>query len=322
MENDNIQSNKIYNLINQANSILLVAHEKPDGDTLGSTAALSLFLDNIGKRYDIFCADPVPSYFFFLPNINKFKNQKAEIEKKEYDLIITIDCGDLKRTQLTSVIKNIKYSYKLINIDHHLSNPRFGDYNLIYPEYSSTAEIIFKLFVKWQVDINKEIATALLNGIFTDTGAFSTPSTTFNSLLIAGILINYGGRMQEINRYNFKNKSLTSLKLWGRALERLTVNKKYQLAHTVILKKDLEELKANEDDLEGLSTFFNNLTEVKASLLLKEDQGCIRGSFRTTDPRIDVNKLARIFGGGGHIKASGFTIKGKLNYNGKNWQIN
>ena len=321
MENKSYLINKIYHLINQANFILLIAHERPDGDTLGSAVAFSLLLDKLGKKYEIFCADPIPNYFLFLPNVHKFKNQLTEIEKQKFDLIITLDCGDLKRTKLLQTLSNINNSSQLINIDHHLSNPHYGDYNLVFPEYSSTAEIIFQLFSKWKIFINKEIATALLNGIFTDTGAFSTPSTTFNSLLIAGILINYGGRMQEVNRYNFRNKSLASLKLWGRALERLKINKRYQLVYTIILKKDLEELQATGEDLEGLANFFNNLTDVNASLLLKEEGEFIRGSFRTTNPNIDVNKLAKIFGGGGHTKASGFTIRGKLIFNGKNWQI-
>jgi len=321
MENYDLTIKKIKEQIQQADKILVVAHEKPDGDTLGAVAAFSLFLEENNKSCLLFCVDPVPEGFAFLSNLYKIKNSLTSEEQKQIDLIITLDCGDLKRSGLAGIMAGFSEKCKLINIDHHLSNPHFGDYNIVFPESSSTSEIVFKIFSTWKQPINKNIATALLNGIFTDTGAFSTPSTTFNSLLIAGVLINYGGRMQEVSHYNFHNKKVSSLKLWGRALDRLQINKKYNIAYTVILKKDMDELKANEHDLEGLSSFFNNLSETNASLLLREDGDLIRGSLRTTKPNIDVSKLAKAMGGGGHIKASGFAIRGKLIYNGKNWRV-
>lgn len=321
MPNNSFSSLKIYDSIKQAKRILLIAHEKPDGDTLGSTAAFSLFLDSLAKDYQIFCADSVPSFFYFLPNIQKFINQFEKIKEEKFDLVIAIDCGDLKRTGLSEFISSFQQPYQIINIDHHQSNPQFGHFNVVQPEFSSTAEIIFQLFREWKVTINKEIATALLNGIFTDTAAFSTPSTTLNSLITASFLLNWGGRLQEINKYNLKNKTLNSLKLWGRAMERLVINKKYQLAYTIILKKDLEEFNTTEDDMEGLANFFSNLSGVKAILVLREEEGDIRGSLRTVKEEVDVSKLARLFGGGGHPKASGFTTKGKLVKNDRGWRI-
>lgn len=321
MLNNSFLTNKIYHLITEAKLILLIAHQKPDGDTLGSTAAFSLFLDQLGKNYRIFCADQVPDFFYFLPNIKKFTNQLEQTKEEKFDLVIAIDCGDFKRTGLSEFINSWQQPYQIINLDHHQSNPQFGHFNIVQPELSSTAEIIFYLFREWKVMINKEMATALLNGVFTDTGAFSTPSTTLNSLITASFLLNYGGRLQEINKYNFKNKTLNSLKLWGRAMERLTINKKYQLAHTIIFKKDLEEFGATDDDLEGLSNFFNNLNNVKASLVLREEGDKIRGSLRTIKDDIDVSRLARIFDGGGHPKASGFTIKGQLINREGRWRV-
>jgi phosphoesterase RecJ-like protein len=312
---------KIFEAISKAEKILLIAHERPDGDTLGSVAAFSIFLDQLKKDYKIYCSNPLPPFFNFLPNAFKFADCFELDPEIKYDLLVAIDCGDLKRTGLAEIIKNYKHDYQLINIDHHNANPLFGHLNLVRPEASSTAEIIFDLFKEWKVVITKDMATALLNGIFTDTGAFANTSTNFNSLLSASQLINYGGKLQDINRYAFNNKTISSLKLWGRGMERLTINNNYQIAYTVILGKDLEEFRATENDLEGLSNLFNNLTGVKASLVLKEDGEFIRGSLRSVDAETDVSKLARFFGGGGHIKASGFTIKGRLVENGKGWKI-
>ncbi len=145
MLNNSFYLNKIYNLINQAKLVLLVTHEKPDGDALGSTSAFSLFLDQLGVNYKIFCADLVPSFFYFLPNIHKFTNQPEKIKEEKFDLIIAIDCGDLKRTRLSEFINNLEYPFQIINIDHHQSNPNFGHFNLIKPEVSSTAEIILRI---------------------------------------------------------------------------------------------------------------------------------------------------------------------------------
>lgn len=318
MPNNSYYYNQIYQAILGAEKILLVAHEKPDGDTLGATSAFSIFLDNLGKNYQIYCADPVPGFFSFLPNSHKFNKLIKEVD---FDLIVALDCGDINRARLSEIFGDTKIIQQIINIDHHQSNPGFGQFNVVNPLASSTSEIIYNLFLDWKVPINKEIATALLNGLFTDTGAFVYSNTTLESLLIAGFLMNYGGRLKEISQYNFKNKSVPALKLWGRALERLVINKKYQIAYTIILKKDLEELAATEDDLEGLSNLFNNMTEIKASLVLKEDGEYIRGSLRTVNDEVNVSKLATIFGGGGHPKASGFKIKGILIEEKGKWRI-
>lgn len=318
MLNNSFYYKQIYRAILAAKKILLVAHEKPDGDTLGATLAVSIFLDNLNKDYQIYCVDSVPRFFSFLPNVYKFNKS---IKDFDFDLIITLDCGDIKRARLFDIFGERKLIQQIINIDHHQGNPGFGQFNVVNPLASSTSEIIFNLFLDWKVPINKEIATALLNGIFTDTGAFTNSATTLESLLIAGFLVNYGGRLKEVSFYNFKNKSVTALKLWGRALERLVINKKYQIAYTIILKNDLEELQATEDDLEGLSNLFNNMAEIKASMVLKEDGEYIRGSLRTVNDEINVSKLAMVFGGGGHPKASGFKIRGKFVRNGHGWRI-
>jgi len=320
MENFNFVSKQIYQEIVAAPKILLVAHEKPDGDTLGATSALAVFLDSLGKDYQIFCADPAPAFFYFLPNINKFFNQAERLKQINFNLIITIDCADLKRTRLAEIFADREKELKIINIDHHQSNPSFGYLNLVLDSYSSTSEIIFQLLREWKINFNKEIATALLNGIFTDTGAFTTPSTNLNSLATASALLNFGGRLQEVSKNNFQNKTINALRLWGRALSRLTINKRYQLAYTIIFEKDLEELAATDDDLEGLANFFNNLNDARVSLVIREEGENLRCSLRTTN-NLDLSRLAKIFGGGGHAKASGFSISGKLVYIEGRWTV-
>jgi phosphoesterase RecJ-like protein len=141
-------------------------------------------------------------------------------------------------------------------------------------------------------------------------------------LQVASHLLNIGARHQEINKNILRNKSLSLLKLWGRAFERLRYNSSYDLAFTVITSQDITECGAESESASGLSNFFNDLAGAKASLvLIEQPDGTIKGSLRTTRDDVDVAKLAKTLGGGGHQKAAGFSVSGRLVYNEGNWFI-
>ena len=229
---------KIKQEIQQAEQILLITHKNPDGDGLGAISAMALYLKSINKNYQLFCLDAVPENNQFLPLINEVATNKKVFDN-QFDLVIVLDSGDLEYAGVADLLNRSKIKI-LINIDHHPTNNNFGDINLVLPDFSSASEIIYQLFKYWQVPINKEIATALLNGIIFDTGAFSNAATSLSSLKTASHLLNLGARHNQINERILRNKSLGLLKLWGRAFERLQYNPKYSLAFTAVLKKDLE----------------------------------------------------------------------------------
>jgi len=312
---------RIKQVVDQAGSILIITHQKPDGDGLGAISALAFYLTSQRKNYQLFCKDSVPETSQFLPLIYQVTSDQSVFEKK-FEVIILLDSGDLEYAGVEQIIKGLNYKFILINIDHHITNRGYGDLNLVLPEKSSTSEIIYGLFRHWQFPLSKEVATALLNGIIFDTGAFSNAATSLSALEIASHLLNMGARHKEINEYQLKNKSLGLLKLWGRAFERLTFNEKYNLAFTVITQKDILECQAPDEATEGIANFLNELSGAKVVMVLKESQnGIIRGSFRTTYDDVDVGEMAKRLGGGGHRKASGFSIIGKLVYANNRWII-
>ncbi|MCB9802914.1 bifunctional oligoribonuclease/PAP phosphatase NrnA [Candidatus Nomurabacteria bacterium] len=306
-------SQKIKAEIARAQTILVISHQKPDGDTLGSNLAFSQILKQQGKTVTSFCLDQVPELFQFLPHHEQVTNNHL-VFSKHYDLVIVVDSGSLNYAGVELLITALK-DYKLINIDHHASNPLYGDVNLVIPTASSCAEVIYRLLKDWQIKINSEVATLLACGMITDTGGFINPATSYQVLQAAADLIAQGANLSQISKITLGNKNVNNLKLWGRAFSRLQYVKKYNLVYTFITQKDFLECETDENSAEGISNFLHVLQDAKIILVLKESiDGQIKGSLRTTEDDIDLSKLAGIFGGGGHKKASGFALPGRLSY--------
>ncbi len=314
---------QILTAISGANHILLISHEKPDGDTLGASLAMSKFLEKEKIVHKHFCADKHAPYFDYLPKIENVINDYKEINLADHDLIITLDCGDIRRTTIHEDLNLFNDKTIIINIDHHESNDLFGHHNLVVTNASSTSEIMYKFFEFHQIKIDKYMATSLLTGIITDTMNFSNAATNNDSLKIAATLLKRGARVNKIISQVSGNKNLNSLKLWGTVLARLQLNEQYNFAYTVITQKDLQENKISaEEARDGLANFLSMLNDVNFILVLTEEENeIIKGSLRTTKDNVDVAKMANAFGGGGHKKAAGFTTKGKLIETTTGWQV-
>ena len=322
MIKDFATAQEIYKKIQEAQNILVVTHQNPDGDGLGALSAIAQYLQLQKKSYQLFCRDQVPTNCQFLSLLHQATIDPAIFTSQKYDLIIVLDSSDLDYAGIEEFLTKAKYPFTLINIDHHPTNTNFGHLNLVQSFSSSASEIVYDLFRLWQVPFTKEIATALLNGIIFDTGAFSNAGTTLSSLQATSHLLNLGALHQEINENILRNKSLNLLKLWGIAFERLVYNEKYQLAFTILTLKDFSNCHLEAGSIKGLTNFFNELAGTKMIMVLVEQSdGYIKGSLRTTSDKVDVGKLAQAWGGGGHKKAAGFSVKGKLVYNGGRWEI-
>lgn len=309
-----IQINRALYLIKKSQNILIICHRKPDADTIGSSLALGNILEKQNKKIDCACQDEISAKFYFLKNANKIK-KISEILKQitNYELLITLDCGSFEQTGLHNYLKLSELKSPIINIDHHHDNPNFGKINIIESNVSSTSEIIHNLLVKMNVNLDRNISTSLLNGIFGDTDSFKNPNTSHQTLKTTSNLLASGANLKEITKNTLQDKSLSTLRLWGKILSEIKKNKKLGIVSAVITKKDLQECQAKSEDLEGIANFLNSIPDVKASLVLSENEkGEIKGSLRTLHDNIDVSKLARSLGGGGHKKAAGFTISGKL----------
>lgn len=313
---------KIKEEATKARSAIAISHQNPDGDAIGSLLGISHFLDHNDVEHELFCSSPVPEYLKFLPNVERITNNDEVLLKKEYDLIIILDSGDLKYAGVDEHFRSVKGLPIVINIDHHPTNTQFGHINLVHPKASSTSEIIYHLLDYHRYSISKEVATSLLTGILTDTGGFSNLGTTSSSLEVSSRLVAHGGKIRDVITNTFRNKPLKQLQLWGRALSRLKEDPKTGIVTTVLLQKDFEELGIDEESTEGISNFLNNVEHAKATIVLREKaDGTIKGSLRTTQPDVDVSAIAKFFGGGGHKKAAGFSIKGKIVKTNRGWKI-
>lgn len=315
-----IQINRAFYLIRKSKNILIVSHRRPDSDTIGCNIALSYILAKLEKNITNYCKDEVPERFNFLVEDKNFIDaEKLSKEIDKIDLIITLDSGNLEQTGLSKL--HLKKEVPIINIDHHQDSTYFGKINIVRGNTSSTAEILYDIFKKIGVPIDKKVATCLLTGIFGDTDSFKNPNTTDKTLIITSELLRAGANLKQITRFTFQDKSLSTLKLWGEILSKVKKHDKLNMISTIITRNDLEKSGSSYDDLEGIANFLNSIPDARASLVLTEREGEIKGSLRTLKKEVDVSKIAHILGGGGHKKAAGFTIPGKIEKTEKGWKI-
>lgn len=300
---------KFYEALRTSKRVLLVAHQKPDGDTTGSSSSILNYLLREGKEVNAFCVDPIASTFQYIDNVYRYTID-PNVFDEHYDLVIIFDSGDLKYCGVHEHVLRLPKGYTMINIDHHVTNTQFGHINIVLTDASSTAEVIFRLLEAGNIHIDHKMATSILTGLLTDTSNFSNAATTKISMEAAGKLLGAGARYTEILQNIWHNKSIDSLKLWGTLLSRLSYNKTYDVATTYMLTSDIVDVSADVAD--GMSNFLQNVVKnIDTVLVLRELPGnLIKGSFRSVGR--DVSKIAKLLGGGGHKKAAGFTVKGQI----------
>ena len=305
------RASAIHKQILKAQKILIVPHQNPDGDAIGSAAAFHEYVTGLGKAAIIFCATPSNPSLSFMLRGTPIHSDPKHFSDKDIDTIVTVDGGDLKYLGIDKFVKD--HPATIINIDHHATNVHFGNLNLVITTAASTTEILFRYFRHNGIRINPKMATALLDGLTYDTNYFTNAATSSTALYASGELILSGGNLELITKNTLKNKSITMLKLWGKAFSRLQKDERLDLTYTYLTQADFKELNVSEDDASGISNFLNVLENASAILLLIEmADNKIKGSFRTTRNDVDVSALAKKLNGGGHKKAAGFTADGTI----------
>jgi len=292
-----------------ARKILLLTHRNPDGDALGSMLALFLILRKAGRDVVPACFDPAPASLKFLPESARIVN---DFDAAEFDLVVVLDCGDLHQTGFDKLKPELfDGSRVVVKIDHHPLAPDFGAVNLVNPEYCATSSILTELFEFLGIPISPDVATCLLVGISTDTGSFRHSNTRPETFRIAAKLLRAGANNSALAKNIYRTTPLPALKLWGNILQSLQqTDDRVTLA--VAQKKDFESTKAGAADLAGVVDLVNAVPNAKFSILLSERDNLVKASLRTLDDEVDVAAIARKFGGGGHVKAAGFAVPGRL----------
>lgn len=311
-----------YQRILNAKKTLITIHGRPDGDAIASLCILIELLETNRKNFFAYSQDAIPRPYFYLPHTEKIISDKSQLNFFDYDLIIALDCGSLPRTGLTAEINQRRTDQFIIEFDHHPPIDSYADISNRYPEYVSTTEVLYHFLKANSIAINKNYANCILTGLLTDTGNFLFPVTSDRAINIASEMLINGAKFPQIVENTQRNKSLGAMRLWGHTLSNLIINKKYNIAVTVITKDDIEKYNVNDEELENLSNFISNLHDVKAILVLQElSANEIKGSLRSTQSDLDVSRLARMLGGGGHTKAAGFRVDGQLTNNHGKWKI-
>lgn len=293
-----------------ASRILCVCHRNPDGDAIGSALGMALLLENAYTTpVQLHCVDPAPATFHFLPGVHRIQQQ---MHLQKGDVVIFLDCATPGQTAVADTHPELfDGTYTTICIDHHQDNPKYGTVNFLLPEAASTCEILVLLADALQWNITADIATCLLTGMYTDTGGLLHSNTTAAVYRVVARLLRAGARQQQIVTAVFRSAKMSTLKLWGRVLEKISLTPEGG-AISAVTQGDFRATGAGYSELTGAIDYINAVPGMRFSLLLSERDGLVKGSLRTLRDDVDVAAMAGNFQGGGHKKAAGFSVPGAL----------
>jgi phosphoesterase RecJ-like protein len=294
----------------RAGRVIIVIHQKPDGDALGAASAMLAWCRRHGVEATVFCRDEAPPQYHFLEGSHEFTTDQAVFDR--CPLVAVFDAGDLRYAGIADLLNTLPVRPRLLNFDHHADNARFGAINVVDGKASSTCEVVHRFYVATGSPVTPAVATAIVTGILFDTGSLSNPSTTPESIRVAAEMVRLGGSTHDYNVRILKSKSIAGLRLWGEALARLRHNAELDFATTALYAHELAAAAVPEEEVEGISNFLSNFLKARGVFFLKEMPGeRVKGSLRTRED-LDVSVPARLLGGGGHPKASGFTVRGRV----------
>ncbi|TCP58873.1 phosphoesterase RecJ-like protein [Tumebacillus sp. BK434] len=289
-------------------NLLLLVHERPDGDALGSVLGAAHLLHQLGKTVTLVNDDPIPDKFKFLPLADRF--QLPEEVEGTFHNVISFDCGDRKRLGRSGQL--VAEGANLLNVDHHVTNDRFGTENLVDLDAAATCQIVFKIAQQLGMELDLDTATCLYTGLVTDTGGFRYSNTTEEVLLIAANLLTAG-----VSPYNIVDRVMETM-TWPQvlliraALDTLGRDDSGRIAWVTITRDMLETAGGCEEDVEGLVNYPRNVEGVEVGISFREGlPGKVKVSFRSKYV-VDVGAIALEFGGGGHARAAGCTVDGDV----------
>lgn len=295
---------QIIEILMKSNRIAVTFHESPDGDSLGSSLALLNGLRSINKDVYIICKEHIPETFLFLPSSNEINGSCTGL-KENTDCLVALDCGNTSR--LNANINWSNKNFTAINIDHHLSNDNYGDYNLVDTKAAAVSEIIYKLLLSMKINIDVNIAACLYTSILTDTGSFRHSNTTAETHRIAGELISTHLDFSSIHRKIFDNRKFNMIKLEGLVVNDMELNQNQKLSIMRVTKEMADKAKVIDFDSAEIISIGLQVDSVEVAVLIKEKENGVKISLRSKE-YVDVRKIAEKFGGGGHIRAAGLSM--------------
>lgn len=285
--------------------VALGGHVRPDGDCVGSCMGLYLYLKEEYPQIDTdVYLEPVPESYRMIAGTDEVKSEIAAQEP--YDLFICLDCGDEQRLGFSAPLFDA--AKETLCIDHHVSNDAFADNNYIVPDASSTSELVYRLLDEKK--ITKQVAEALYMGIVHDTGVFQYSCTSPETMEIAASLMRKGINGSEIIDKTYYEKTYIQNQILGRALLESMLIMDKQCIVSVIRQRSMEFFQAEPSDLEGIVSQLRQTKGVEVAIFLHEMQPQLFKVSLRSKGKVDVSEIAKYFGGGGHVRAAGVTMKG------------
>ena len=293
--------------IERARRVLIVAHEHPDPDTLGSALAMAHLLETATRTCIVACADPVPATYSFLPGYDRVV---STLPHQDFDLVLALDAGELSRYgKLYSDYRAVFEGIPIVNFDHHITSAGCGVVNIIDPSSAATAELLTLFLLNRGMTITRQAAQCLLAGIITDTRSFEYDATTARTLTAGAYLVGCGALPETIIKPMYRMKELARVRLWGEVLHTVSSTAGGKIIWALVLREHLAKTGATADMDDGLSSYLIDTDGAGIALLFKEqDDGTTRVSLRTAAP-YDAARMAAHFGGGGHVRAAGFGLR-------------
>lgn len=301
---------QLNDIIKASKNILIVSHINPDGDTLGSMCGLySAIRDNFRKKSDMLLMSKCPEIFKFIPYVDEAKHVSEFDKSREYDLVINVDVASEDRMFESAVL--FKKAKHTVNIDHHITNEKYGELNFVSPNASSTGEVLYSLMTKMDWKISSKTAECLYTAILTDTGAFKYNNTNSNALKVAGALVEIGVVPSDIYRYCYESNTKEHVLFQAYCLSNAVFSEDNRIAYITVFKKDMEKFNAAEDCTEGLAEKLRAIKSVEVAFIVKQISGTAsKVSMRSE--KADISVVCQKFGGGGHKLAAGCLIKASV----------
>ncbi len=294
-----------------ARRILMSLHRQPDGDSIGSTLAIAMALRRLGQEVTVTSPDPVPHAYDFLPGVETIVPWR-ELGSAQFDLVALYDCADERRPGAPRPLRD--YAPRILNVDHHATNSRFGDVVFVDPVAAASAELAYRTLELLGVTVDRDLALLLYVGLETDTGGFRYATTTPGSHRLAARLLDAGIEPGEVSELVYERQSVGGLRLLGLALDSLRLRPELSLAYFVLGDDAFAEAGATAQDAEtiGIVDYARRLEGIEVAGLLRSDgPGEVKLSLRSKG-QVNVAELAARIGGGGHERAAGATLMGDL----------
>ncbi len=295
-------------LLRGAQRIAVMAHINPDADAIGTTLGLTLGLQALGKDAVAVLSDPIPRYSQFLPGSDRIL---SELPGEPFDVLLCADAADIARIGRLYLDDPERFSRnRVLNLDHHRTNPLYGTVNFVDPQASSSSELALRLLMALDTPIDPGTATALLFGIIGDTGSFQNGATTPSALEAAARLVRLGADNQKIAFQLFEWKTFAAARLFGQVLTTIDLDRERHIVFAYMSQEMLRREGASADEMEGIAEYLRGIEEAETVMLMKETtEGEMRISMRSR-PAVDVAAIASALGGGGHRQAAGCTLPG------------